>query len=100
MYRVFSDDARAQGYSWTTVDPRRVDNFRDAAGLPSVGASGANNSADFLLRGQANVNDIIKTRPALPLDGNVGGLNELIIDPKNIGLTDFSILDTLHNRAR
>ena len=49
VYRAFGDDARAQGFSWTTVDPRTVDNFRDAAGLPSGGASGANNSADFLL---------------------------------------------------
>jgi hypothetical protein len=69
-----------------------VDNFRDAAGLPSGGASGATNTADFLIKGKANASDIIKSRSALPLDGNKGGLPELIIDPKNVNLTDFSVL--------
>jgi hypothetical protein len=36
--------------------------------------------------------DIIKSRTALPLDGNKGGLPELIIDPKNVNITDFSVL--------
>lgn len=93
VYRAFGGDARAQGFSWTTVDPKSIPNFRDAAGLPSSGASGAKNTADFLLQGRANVNDIIKTRPALPLDGNKGGLPELIIDSKNVDLTDFSVLN-------
>jgi RHS repeat-associated protein len=92
VYRVFGGDARAQGFSWTTKDPRKVDNFRDAAGLPSGGASGATNTADFLIKGKANASDIIKSRSALPLDGNKGGLPELIIDPKNVNLTDFSVL--------
>jgi RHS repeat-associated protein len=92
VFRVFGGDARAQGFSWTTVDPRTVDNFRDAAGLPSGGASGANNTADFLLKGTASRNDIIKSRDALPLDGNSGGLPELIIDPANVDLSDFSVL--------
>ncbi|MEM1223855.1 MAG: hypothetical protein AAGH40_13975, partial [Verrucomicrobiota bacterium] len=93
VYRAFGDDARAQGFSWTTTDPRTVSNFRDAAGLPSGGASGANNSADFLIQGRAKANDIIDTRSALPLDGNRGGLPELIIDPKNVDITDFSVLN-------
>jgi len=92
VYRVFGGDARAQGFSWTTVDPRTVKNFRDAAGLPSGGASGATNTADFLIKGQAKASDIIKSRSALPLDGNRGGLPELIIDPKNVKLNDFSVL--------
>ncbi len=93
VYRVFGDDARAQGASWTTVDPRSVDNFRNEAGLPSGGPSGSNNSADFLLTGQANTNDVILTRPALPLDGNDGGVEELIIKPENVEITDFSVLN-------
>jgi adhesin HecA-like repeat protein len=93
VYRVFGGDARAQGFSWTTVDPRTVKNFRDAAGLPSGGASGATNTADFLIKGQAKASDIIKSRSALPLDGNRGGLPELIIDPKNVRLNDFSVLN-------
>lgn len=92
VYRAFGDDARAQGFSWTTKDPRTVSNFRDAAGLPSGGASGANNSADFLIQGRAKVQDVIKFKSADPLDGNVGGLPELIIDPKNVNITDFSVL--------
>jgi RHS repeat-associated protein len=93
VYRVFGGDARAQGFSWTTIDPRTVKNFRDVAGLPSGGASGAINSADFLVQGKVNPVNIIKSRAALPLDGNKGGLPELIIDPKNVNLTDFSVLN-------
>lgn len=93
VYRVFGGDARAQGFSWTTKDPRTVSNFRDAAGLPSGGPSGATNTADFLIQGRVNTTDIIKSRSALPLDGNKGGLPELIIDPKNVRITDFSILN-------
>ncbi|GEM_PF-1248531 len=92
VYRVFGDDARAQGFSWTTTDPRTVRNFRDRAGLPSGGESGANNSAEFLIQGRARVDDVIKFKSADPLDGNAGGLPELIIDPKNVDLNDFSVL--------
>ena len=92
VFRVFGGDARAQGFSFTTKDPRTVSNFRDAAGLPSGGASGSTNTADFLIKGEAKAADIIKSRSALPLDGNKGGLPELIIDPKNVNITDFSVL--------
>lgn len=92
VYRAFGGDSRAQGFSWTTTDPRTVSNFRDVAGLPSGGASGATNTANFLIQGKVNPADIIKSRPALPLDGNRGGLPELIIDPKNVRLNDFSVL--------
>jgi RHS repeat-associated protein len=92
VYRAFCGDARAQGFSWTTEDPRTVLNFRDLAGLPSGGASGATNTAEFLIQGRVNQADIIKARSALPLDGNRGGLPELIIDPKNVKIIDFSVL--------
>ena len=39
VYRVFGGDARALGFSWTTVNPTSVKNFRNLAGLPSGGAS-------------------------------------------------------------
>ena len=68
----------------TPIDLRDVENFRDAAGLPSGGASGAMNSASFLIRGRVSHSDIIKSRSALPLDGNKGGLEEFIIEPKNV----------------
>ena len=92
VYRVFGGDARAQGFSWTTVNPTFVKNFRNVAGLPSGGASGAMNTADFMIKGKVNINSIIKSRSALPLDGNIGGLPELIIDPKNVRLIDFKVL--------
>jgi RHS repeat-associated protein len=92
VYRVFGGDARAQGFSWTTVDPRSISNFRDGAGLPSGGPSGATNTADFLVEGWVSVSDVIKSRSALPLDGNKGGLPELIIDPKNVRITGVSVL--------
>jgi RHS repeat-associated protein len=92
VYRAFGGDARAQGFSWTTVDPRNVRNFRDAAGLPSGGASGANNTADFLIKGRARRSDVIEFKSADPLDGNRGGLPELIIDPQNVDLFDFSVI--------
>ncbi len=34
--------------------------------------------------------NIIGTRSALPLDGNAGGLKELIIDPKNVRINRVS----------
>ncbi|HEY8942038.1 MAG TPA: hypothetical protein VIM59_17715, partial [Cellvibrio sp.] len=92
VFRAFGGDARAGGFSWTTKDPRTVSNFRDAAGLPSGGASGSTNTANFLLKGEVKAGDIIESRSALPLDGNRGGLPELIIDPKNVNITDFFVL--------
>jgi len=92
VFRVFGGDARAQGFSWTTKSPRDVSNFRDAAGLPSGGANGATNTADFLIKGEVKAADILKSRSALPLDGNKGGLPEFIIYPKNVNITDFSVL--------
>lgn len=92
VYRVFGGDARAQGFSWTTVNPKSASNFRDIAGLPSGGASGSTNTADFMIKGTVNIKDVIKTRSALPLDGNVGGLPELIIDPAKVKIIDFSVL--------
>ena len=50
------------------------------------------NTADFMIKGRTNVTDIIESRGALRLDGNNGGLPERIIDPKNVNITDFSVL--------
>ena len=92
VYRVFGGDARAEGFSWTPTNPTTVSDFRNVAGLPSGGASGSTNTANFMLKGKVNSKDIIKSREALPLDGNKGGLTEYIIDPKKIKFEDFSIL--------
>lgn len=53
--------------------------YRNLAGLPSGGASGSNNIAEFMIVGRVNRFDIIESRQALPLDGNIGGLNENIL---------------------
>ena len=90
VFRVFGGDAKAAGFSWTTENPAQVSNFRDAAGLPSGGASGATNTGQFVLEGTVKNKNIIQTRAALPLDGNKGGLPELIIDPKNVKINRVS----------
>jgi len=84
VFRAFGGDAKANGYSWTPENPTNVPNFRDAAGLPSGGESGSNNTAEFLIKGTVNKSNIIEQRPALPLDGNNGGLTEYLINPANI----------------
>jgi len=92
VYRVFGGDSRAQGRSWTPIDPRTVENFRASAGLPTGGQYGTN-TADFMLIGKVKASDISKVRPALPLDGNPGGLTEYLIDPSKINLIDFKVLN-------
>ena len=84
VFRVFGGKSKAEGFSFTTVNPNSVDNFRDVAGLPNV------NTGRFVLEGTAKRSDIIKSRRALPLDGNKGGLQELIINPKNVNIKRVS----------
>lgn len=84
VFRVFGDDAAMDGFSWTTVHPESVSDFRGKAGLPSGGASKKTNSATQKVKGTVNKSNIINRRAALPLDGNMGGLDELIINPRNV----------------
>jgi hypothetical protein len=93
VFRVFGGDSRAQGFSWTPLNIKNIKSFRDGLGLPSGGKSGANNTADFLIKGTVDPKNIITKRSALPLDGNKGGLPEYIIDPKNVEIIDFSVLN-------
>jgi RHS repeat-associated protein len=86
VFRVYGGDSGAKGFSWTPKNPGNVSNFRDAAGLPS----GANNTGRFVIRGKVKGSDIIKKRPADPLDGNSGGLMEYIIDPDNVKIERVS----------
>lgn len=44
-----------------------------------------------MIKGKVNINNIIKSRLELPLDGNIGGLPELIINPKNVKLIEFNV---------
>ena len=48
------------------------------------------NTAEFLIQGTVNNGDIINTRGAVPLDGNLGGLREYIINPKNVSIDNVS----------
>ena len=92
VYRVFGGDSRAQGFSWTPINPQKVSNYRNKAGLPSGGESGFNNTADFMIKGEVKTQNVIKKRAALPLDGNKGGLPEYIINPEHVNITNFTVL--------
>ncbi|UJP40227.1 Hint domain-containing protein [Cellulomonas palmilytica] len=80
VFRVYGGDSKAGGASWSPVDPRSVGNYRDAAGLPSGGASGATNTGQFVIEG--TLNDpaaVVLQRSALPLDGMKVGVPEYIV---------------------
>ena len=90
VFRVYGGDAKAEGFSWTPTNPNTVDNFRDAAGLPSGGASGATNTGRFVVEGTVESKNIIRQQSADPLDGNNGGLLEFIINPSNVTIKRIS----------
>lgn len=73
IYRVWGGVANSVGGSWTTVNPNSVSNYRDAAGLPNV------NTGRFVTEGVLRNAAGVWQRPAQPLDGNRGGLHELIV---------------------
>jgi RHS repeat-associated protein len=80
IYRVYGGDSEAGGASWSPKNPGSVNDYRGAAGLPSGGASGYNNSGRFVIEGRLNdPSKVVLTRRALPLDGNNGGIPEYII---------------------
>ena len=77
VYRVWGQGAeggaRPWGRYWSRVDPRTVENYRDEAGLPDV------NPARFLSIGRLRGTGGVEVTPggAAPLDGNVGGIDEI-----------------------
>lgn len=77
LYRVWGDDAGPWGKSWTTVDPRTVDGFRNLAGLPDK------NTGRFLSEGILidSSNTIVKSADALMSSRGVrpGGLPEVVV---------------------
>lgn len=82
IYRVYGEDAQATGASWSPSHPGSVADYRDIAGLPSGKAESgySTNSGQYLLEGTLrDPSAVVKTRAALPLDGNPGGLPEYII---------------------
>jgi hypothetical protein len=90
VYRTYGGDAKAEGYSWTSENPNNMSNFRDGAGLPSGGASGSTNTGQFVIEGTVMNKNVINIRRALPLDGNKGGIPELIIKPSNVKVNRVS----------
>ena len=76
VYRVWGGEAKAGGHSWTRVDPCTVGNYRDAAGLPRQ------NTGRFVSEGRLTSTEGVRTRGALELHGNKGGLDEVLVpDP-------------------
>jgi hypothetical protein len=85
VFRVWGGGASATGRSWTTVDPRAVSNYRNAAGLPRQ------NTGRFLSEGVINDTQGIIIKTAEPLHGNTGGLPEIII-PKPGHVTLYNVM--------
>ncbi len=80
LYRVFGGDSKAGGASWSPVRPDSVPNYRDSAGLPSGGASGAVNTGRFVIEGTLlDPSRVVRARRALPLDGNNGRMPEYVV---------------------
>ncbi|MCQ2335643.1 MAG: hypothetical protein MJ010_00455 [Paludibacteraceae bacterium] len=81
VYRVYGSKSQYNGASWTTVNPEHLPNYRSLAGLPD------DNTGEFLIKCKViNPAKCIEVRPALPLDGNPGGLIEYVIpDPFSSG---------------
>jgi RHS repeat-associated protein len=73
VYRVFGENNNPLGQSWTRIDPSSSPDYRNLAGLPDV------NTGRFVIEGVVTDTTGITTRSALPLDGNIGGLDEVLI---------------------
>ena len=78
VFRTFGGDSGPGGKSFTPVNPNSVSNFRDAAGLPSGGIYGTN-TARFMIEGTVKEKNILLRRSAIPMDGNRGGLPEIVV---------------------
>jgi RHS repeat-associated protein len=73
VFRVWGGESGPSGHSWTPVNPDGVANFRDAAGLPDA------NNGTWTSVGTLTDTTGVASRPALPLDGNQGGLPEYLV---------------------
>jgi RHS repeat-associated protein len=67
------EGSRPYGPSWTPVDPRSVGNVRDGLGLPTA------NRGRFVSEGVLEDSSGCVWRPANPIDGNMGGLPEIVV---------------------
>lgn len=74
LFRVFGGEAQGLGRSWTTVDPGKIANYREAAGLYPA------NTGQFLIEGRLINTERVFLRDALPGPGNIGGgLPEVVV---------------------
>lgn len=62
-------------------------NYREAAGLPSGGESGAFNAGRFVSEGIINDASGIQVRQALSVDGKPGGLVEFVVPNPEVQIT-------------
>ena len=80
VYRVHlpkNSTSQIYGRFWTTVDPRKVANFADAAGLPQHVAQALRNGEAKLLVARVINNENVLGRAAENIGGNRGGLFEV-----------------------
>lgn len=74
VYRLWGGNAHSLGGYWTPVNPNTVANYRDHAGLPHSNTGRIDTEAII-----KNTYGVIPIKPALPLDGNRGGLPKILI---------------------
>jgi hypothetical protein len=92
VYRVWGegvqDGASPWGRYWSRVDPRTVGSYRDAAGLPDA------NPGRFLTVGKLLSTDGVEVTPggAAPLNGNIGGIDEIKVPNPTIQIEILDIL--------
>ncbi|PJB11358.1 MAG: hypothetical protein CO119_11560 [Flavobacteriales bacterium CG_4_9_14_3_um_filter_40_17] len=90
VFRVFGGDSGLFGKSFTPVNPNTVSDFRNVAGLPTGGVFGTN-TARFMIEGTVKEKNILLRRNALPMDGNNGGLPEIVVkDASKVKITRVS----------
>ena len=74
VYRVYGGEAKVDGASWTTKNPKNIKNYRNKAGLPN-----ANTGENMVTGVVTDSSKVFKKQRALPCDGNKGGLPEYVI---------------------
>ena len=86
VYRVYGDQSKPNGSYWTPTNPKRVSNYRNAAGLPPE------NTGRFVIEATTQKSNInITPNGATRIGNNAGGLPEYkLIDPTNITIKRVS----------
>jgi hypothetical protein len=85
VYRVYGGESGPDGKSWTTIDPRTVQDYSNAAGLPPQ------NTGEYLSIGELIDNTGVTTRNALQIGSNTGGLFEVVIPNPSTQVEVFDV---------